>query len=282
MKRMIIILAILMIATPAMAVVTVSGSTTDALTGEQTIIFTNTGGEKVRAIALDITLDNGAVITAVTEVSDDYTIYPGSIVIDPCLPEEPGDGVIVGPGSAVCDSSEYTVDTEDGIGTGGMTIEMGSMYVGEINAPNQTDGLICKFRIDKDCDITVKANVIRGGVVMEDASNDNGNVDGAGFTFAATIDTNCPCLGDLVVDTAPGDPNPVSVNDVFHMLNVLTALDYQGYTAYPGDPGYDDCMELVDTGPDGVITPDDAFQFIGVLTATFGAPVPCQPAPAPF
>ena len=280
MTRIIVILGFLLVAGPVMAAVTVSGSTTDAAIGEQTIVFTNTGAEKVRGIALDITVSGGAIITAVTEVSSDYTIYPGSIEIDPCAPDNPSDGVIVAPGSAVCDSSYYTVDTLGGIGTGGMTIEMASLYDGEANAPNQINALICKFLVDQDCTVTVRANAIRGGVVMEYPDVDPD--DNLPVSSAAVIDLCCPCLGNLVDDTDPGDLNPVTVNDVFQMLNVLTdAGPSAGYTAYPGDPGYSDCMELIDTGPDGVITPDDAFHFINILMPA-GVSVPCQPAPTPF
>jgi hypothetical protein len=97
-----------------MAAVTITAI--DEGSGVVAISFNNdeaTG--KVRAIALDITVGGGAVITNVTDINTDYHIHPGSIVINAGDPNDPGDGAISDYGSAVCDSS-YP-GTEGGIGT---------------------------------------------------------------------------------------------------------------------------------------------------------------------
>jgi hypothetical protein len=255
-----------------MAAVTVSVSCLDEPTGEQTITCTNDGGELIRAIALDISLNNGALITSVTEVSSEYTIYPGSIVIDPCELGDPSDGVIVAPGSAVCDGSAYA-GTLGGIGTGGMTIEMASLD----SSPGQTDALICSFTVDKQCTVTVSANTIRGGIVMEDpdvAPGDNLPVE-----ESACLDANCPCYGDLVNETPPGHATPVGIDDIFELIGMLTG-DVTGtpYSVSPGDPGYNDCGDLIFTGVAGVVDIDDIFEFVPLLMP-MGASVGCQPAP---
>jgi hypothetical protein len=126
-KWIVLVMTVSLLAGPVMATVTIDVE--DEGGGVIAISFSNdeaTG--KVRAIALDIKLTGGAKIIDVTDINTDYHIHPGSIVIDPCDPYNPGDGTISDYGSAVCDSS-YP-GTEGGIGTDGVTIEMASLYDG--------------------------------------------------------------------------------------------------------------------------------------------------------
>lgn len=114
---------------------------------------------RVRAFALDISVSNG-IITSVGNFSPHYWIYPGTIeiVLDPW-------GEVVDLGIPIAPSSEP--GTLGGLGTSGMTIEMGSLYAGEANAPSPT-GVLLTFTISAACNITIEENVIRGGVVFED------------------------------------------------------------------------------------------------------------------
>ena len=115
---------------------------------------------RVRAFALDIRVSNGR-ITSVGNLSPYYWLHPGSIEID-----EWGEWVDLGtpdhPFSLYC--------TLGGLGTSGMTIEMGSLYFGEPNAPPPT-GVLFTFTISAACNITIEANVCMAGttgVVFED------------------------------------------------------------------------------------------------------------------
>lgn len=112
---------------------------------------------RVRAFSLDIRVSNG-IITSVGNFSPHYQIYPDSIYIDEY-------GEVVDWGTPVCPSSEPC--TLGGLGTSGMTIEMGSLYYGEPNAPPPT-GVLLTFTISAECGITIEENVCRGGVVFED------------------------------------------------------------------------------------------------------------------
>lgn len=268
MKKMIIALVVLLIAAPSMAAVTISAS---AVGNEVTVSFSNSGATNVRAIALDIETDNAAVITAVTEVNGEYTIYPGSIVIDVCDITDAGDGVVTDGGSAVC-SASYP-GTLTGLGTTGMTIEMASLYDGAPNAPAQS-GTVVKFTVDSSCNITISENVIRGGIVMEDPDEDPAD------NLPITVDANvgCPCVGDIVDDTASG--NPVTTNDLFVMINDLT-FDVTAplLEIWPGDPGYKECADVLNDGKVGAVTTNDCFWLINELTKSSAAPIPCMPAP---
>jgi hypothetical protein len=117
----------------------------------------------VRAFALDITLDNDAFITGYSDPNPHYNIYPGSIILDM-------DGNIIDPGTPVADPS-YP-GTLGGIGTNGVTIEMGSSYVtGEDTPPYQ--GQLITLEVSGPCRMTITQNVIRGGIVMENPEIDS-------------------------------------------------------------------------------------------------------------
>lgn len=74
-----------------------------------------------RAFSLDIQADNDANIVDVILLNDDYIIFPGTISID-------SQGKVADYGSPVAPYSDLPSDTLGGIGTGGVTIEMGSLY----------------------------------------------------------------------------------------------------------------------------------------------------------
>jgi hypothetical protein len=261
MKRMIVVLAVLLMAAPAMAEVTITAE--DEGGGVVVIKMNNdeaTG--KVRAIALDINLTGGAVFTDVNDINTEYNIYPGSIVIDPCDPLNPGDGVITYYGSPVCDNS-YP-GTEGGIGTAGLTIEMASLY--ETTAPDQTDVTLCRVVVDGDCELCITENTIRGGIVMENpaAASD------VNMPVCETVVAGCDCMGDIV-DEAP--LNSVTTGDA---IWVITELYNNGLAPIvPPHPSYTLCADLVDEAPDPGITTGDAIFMVTALYNNGLAPLPC-------
>jgi len=155
MKKLIVVaLALVMVATPTWAAITVSCA---QVPDTNQVEVTYAGPNEVRAFALNIAVSAGT-IGSLDCVSTDYDTYPGSIVII--------DGVVTNPGTCICDAGQYA-GTELGIGTGSVTIEMGSLYVGEPNKP-ATSGVLCRFTVDTDCTVTITENAIRGGVVLKD------------------------------------------------------------------------------------------------------------------
>lgn len=188
MKKLLAILAVLALAVPAMAgSVTLSGVDDDGtgagLVG--TISYSATGGLP-RAFALDITVDGGAVITAAARgTCQPYRIYMGTITIV--------NGVVTDWGNPVAPASDP--GALGGIGTAGVTVEMGSLYdmdnAGDGNKP-AASGCLLKVTANKACNVTVALNMTRGGIVMEDAT-------------AAT--TNAPISFALQSDCYTG-PNP--------------------------------------------------------------------------
>ena len=157
MKKMIILLAVLAIAVPAMADVTISLVDNGDGTGNLNYADTGTGTDRVRAFALEIESASADIIDVACPNSHGYDIYPGDINID--------DNTITDYGSCVCDGSEYggTPDTARA-----KTIEMGSLYEGA--AYPASSGTLAIITIDPNVassDISVALNTIRGGVVLE-------------------------------------------------------------------------------------------------------------------
>jgi hypothetical protein len=165
MKKL-FVLAVLLMVTPAMAAVTI---TADVNGCDVTVSFNNTEPNHVRAFALDITADDANIVDANNFIAD-YNIYPGDINIS--------GGDVCDLGSPIGDATEYPGVTQPGLGSSGITVEMGSLYVGEGNAPVDS-GTLFKITVDNDCNVTISANAARGGIVMENpqaSSNDNLNV----------------------------------------------------------------------------------------------------------
>ena len=185
MKKIILVLAVLMLTAPVWAEVVIT-CTPD---GNEVTVTYNASSESnlVRVFTLDVTVDSGAVITAVSDVNDNYYwLFPGSIDIN----DE--DQSVEGFGSAVA-SPNYP-GTLSGVGSGGMTIEMSSLYIGEANAP-ASSGSLFKFYVDQNCDVTVAENTIRKGVVMEGRGAVDVNSPGCTVTIGGG-------------DTDPPTPNP--------------------------------------------------------------------------
>jgi len=162
MRKFSLILAVLLFTVPAWATVTITcqqvGTSNDVL-----VSYVNTEAKKVRAFALDITVNNGVISAVDDSVSSWYTIYPGSIVIV--------DGEVTDDGTAVADPNDHP-DTKPGIGTNGITVEMGALYAppDDANGPPNSGDLL-KFTntvTSGNTTVTITENGSRGGVVLTD------------------------------------------------------------------------------------------------------------------
>ncbi|UCF43820.1 MAG: hypothetical protein JSV99_02530 [Planctomycetota bacterium] len=174
-KILFMVLAVAVLVVPAWAVVTISAlpvqvdvDGTPADTDEVAITY-STDANVVRAFAVDIVVvpqdgetdgNCAPLIVAVNEAALDpcYWVYPGSIDINEA-------GEVNDFGTPVGDPCQLPSDTQPGLDSNGITIEMGSLYVGE--TPPASSGVLLKIVIDDNCKITMSENVSRGGIVME-------------------------------------------------------------------------------------------------------------------
>lgn len=172
MRKLCSFLAALLLATPAMAAVHISVESQ----GSTAAVKYATDGEKVRAFALDITVNKGKIMGISdfirgesTAQKPGYGIFPGNF----------GRYITVNPDTgevASWDPNGYTpvADPCDpgalgGLGTSGITIEMGALYYptddSSPNAPPNS-GTLFKLTLSEAATVTVALNEARGGVVL--------------------------------------------------------------------------------------------------------------------
>lgn len=169
----IVLVLVAFAATPALASVTLSGTTSGTT---YTINYSISGPNSARAFALDITVNNSKTISSLACSSSSYYVYPGSIVIS--------GGTATGWGSCVCDLSKFPGKGQGGTGTAGITVEMGSLYGsgasqghGQGNKPANSGTLVSFVVSGTPTTAHVTANPARGGVVMENPDeSSNANV----------------------------------------------------------------------------------------------------------
>ncbi|MHC4111021.1 MAG: hypothetical protein ACYSUY_08095 [Planctomycetota bacterium] len=188
MKKILFTLVVLLLATPAWAVVNI----TAAQVGEsnEVIISWETVSEPniVRAFGLNITLSNDANVLEVTGLSADYWVYPGRIQIN-------ANGDVTYVGSMDAEYDDLPSDTLLGLDSNGVTLEAASLYApvgpGSANAPPPSGDLV-SIKVSADTTLCITANVSRAGadgVVMEDPDQ------------AVTVNVGC-----IVVDINDAPP----------------------------------------------------------------------------
>ncbi len=175
-KIMFLASLVLVLSVPALATVTITGTIETATVGGDVVdtgaiiisyVLNSASDPCVRAFALDITVQDpcgdpaaDAHIVGVNEaeLNVDYWVYPGSIDINEA-------GEVNDFGTPIADPCQLPSDTQGGLGTTGVTIEMGSLYVGGGAPP--TSGVLMKLYVDDNCLVNMSENVSRGGVVEE-------------------------------------------------------------------------------------------------------------------
>ena len=287
MKKIVLSILVLMLAGSAMAAKDVNFvAVHEGTTGVVRIYYdaNSPPGPLPRAFALDITVDNSQTIDAISDLSVDYWVYPGSIDINDV-------GGVNDVGTPVADYNDLPSDTELGLGTSGITIEMGSLYVGAANEPDPC-ALLCKVTVSSDCNLTITGNVGRGKAVLEGAAQAMTNlpivlmvspVTPPGFTISGTVATRgavgedgvtmtglpgAPVTagGGLYTDTVPsgwsGTVTPTKTGKGFvaasiTYTNVLANQASQDYLVGDGSCLRADICSTTYGNPDGYITSQD-------------------------
>jgi hypothetical protein len=152
---------------------------------------------------------------------------------------------------------------------------MGSLYAATDpchTSPPAENGTLLEFQVqnNQDCNVILAENAIRGGVVMEDTTQEfsTGYVTLTGCTVE--FDDGCQCYGDI-----NGDGN-VSGLDLSAILSYLHPAYAPGYTA-PANPPYD----CADINGDGNVSGLDLSAILSYLHPAYapGYTAPCYPMP---
>jgi len=172
MNNIVFALVVLLFTVPAWAQVTIT-ATQVGTTPEVEISYVS-DGNLPRAFGLDITVTDGNIVACTAAMEGECTatvrgfgIFPGTIDIDDTVtpPVVNSYGTPVAPGTAR--------GALGGLGTPGITIEMGSLYEGP-NAP-PSSGVLVTIEVSTGCTVNIAGNAARCGegsapmgVVMED------------------------------------------------------------------------------------------------------------------
>ena len=242
MRKTVVVLLMVLVAAPAMALVKIECQQV-GVTNEVVISYDASGEtEKVRAFALDIEVDRGAItaIDAGDPNVKDYYVYMGTIVIDV-------NGDISQYGSPVAPVSDP--GAKGAIGTKAITVEMGSLYdpcdPKHQTAPPAND-VLCKVYVSMGCIMTVTPEeTFRGGVVLEDGSVAEVNSPGCDI-YPMSWQYLTHCHGD-----ATGDGS-VNTTDFYKLLGSwyknFPHADYnpQGDFTHDGQVNTTDFYELLE------------------------------------
>ncbi len=178
MRNIVVTLAVLLLAAPALAT-NVAITAVDEGGGVVRIGYAVTGHPpKVRAVALDITVDAGTIDAISdfakgesTQAAPGFGIFPANfgrhITVDADTGEVASwDVANYTPVAAAADPGAL-----GGLGTNGITIELGALYYppddSSINAP-PASGTLCKITVSSGCTVKLEENATRGGVVLTD------------------------------------------------------------------------------------------------------------------
>ena len=208
MKKILFVLTVLLLAAPAMAVVNINAVQSSTDPCQVYITYSNTEDSNVRAFALDIWVDDGNILNIAdynkgecNSTVQGYGIFMGTIVIDAA-------GVVTNDGIPIAELADLPSDTLGGLDSNGVTTEMGSLYeAGVVSGPKQT-GTLGKLILSKvPCNMTIRTNVSRAGIVLENGSSSEDS--GPPFT------TNLPQVVALAgAGPCPGDCEPVDTGDL--------------------------------------------------------------------
>jgi hypothetical protein len=173
MRKCVLFLVVLMLAGTASATVEI---VVKNVNGMAEIHYKTTAEEPISAFALDVTVDAGD-ITAIsgfvrgesTAQAPGYGIFPASFAAAITVDAETGEVSDWNLADYNPLANPQHPGALGGLGTPGVTLEMGALYANQEDAP-ALEGLLCKLTLSEAANMTVGLNEIRGGIVMKDAT----------------------------------------------------------------------------------------------------------------
>jgi hypothetical protein len=177
MRKMFFPVLVVMLATPAWATISITANHL----GDGVVEINYSGTELARAYALDITIDAGVIEDVIVDPdkkgdnNGGYGIFPANFsryitVLDTGEVESWNEAEY----SPVADANDP--GALGGLGTSGVTIEMGSLYT---TAAPPLEGTLCKIKVTESCLLTITTNPTRGNVVLENATEAVVDLSGA-------------------------------------------------------------------------------------------------------
>lgn len=273
MKKIAFVLAVLLLAAPAWAATISAVQVPD--TNQVEIRYDFSEENLPRAFGLDITVTDGNIVSCtaahIGECDADnrgYGIFPGTINIA-------ADGKVNDWGSPAAPAGAVGTPDSDpnnwGIGTAGITIEMGSLYT-DANAP-PSSGVLCTIVVTENCTVNIAGNAARCemgsealGVVMENPDE-------------VVIPTYVPCDVTLEPAVCVGDFDGngfVNKTDIIKIVNCLIDNASPPFWSIPDtSPAY---SAAADIDGNGFVNKTDIIKLVNYLVDNASPPfwsVPC-------
>ena len=274
MKKLILVLAMILIATPAFAAVSVTLSVHD--TNKIDINYSyDSNSERPRAFALDVNITPPAKFTAIgnyvkgeskrdpnhdTDVNHiGYGIYPARMKFQ--LNKAKTGYDVNNYGSPLADDVNDPGASGTGLGTSRVVLEFGSLYyIRDHNSVRLRDqneplksGKLCTLTVDcndANGDVWIAAKeeeIYRGGIVLEDGTASNVNITGANVSCAPPPP---PPPGKATGPTpSNGNPKVTTTTDLSWTAGsgIVDSHDVYFGTASPGAPQGNQTATTFDT-----------------------------------
>jgi hypothetical protein len=196
MKKLIVLLTVMLLAGTSMAAVSIT-ATPNCDGSDRWVDISFVADVNVSGFGLDITVSDGNIVDVANFFTGEgagYGIFPGSFNAN------------INPADPNWDDPDYSPVASGngalgGLGTGGVTVELGALYDGDANQPAQS-GLLLSVLCDSDCTISVAANTTRcgdgAGAVLEDASAVAIDVTGATDVAVSCGPEDCLVVGQTI------------------------------------------------------------------------------------
>jgi hypothetical protein len=141
--------------------------------GLANIKYQCTAGETVRAFALDVTVDRGQILAVTnflrgpsTPGARGYGIFPASFRDNVIVTSGSNANWAVSSYSPAAVAADNPAGTLPGLNSNGITLEFGAIWdPGLAAAIPPTNGLLCSLRLSQTANISVAANLSRGGII---------------------------------------------------------------------------------------------------------------------
>ena len=271
MRKILLVMSVLLFAAPAFAG-TVTFTVTDINDGWATIGYSADANVSGFGLKIYTTVDANAVITDINNYkvgesvtgNKGYGIFPGTIDINDVT------GVVDSNGTPVAPNDDPGA-SGTGLNTNTIIVEMGALYV-EGNEPDLSGNLI-DVKVDRDCNVCVEGEPVRGNVVLTDAN--------------AAI-TNLPVCAPVIVtaDLCPGDVTGTAQG--YHPQTPMDPpyFDANDWTGPDGDTDFDDLQALIYLliydGTTMVVSPVPSYAAAGDVTGTAQGYHPQTPMDPPY
>jgi hypothetical protein len=268
MKKMTFVLAVLLFAAPAWAT-DVTVTATQVGDTNQVEISYSADVNLPRAFGLDITVTDGNIVACEPNMVGECTatvrgfgIFPGTIRIH-------ADGYVTDDGTPAAPSDDP--GALGGVGTNGITIEMGSLYVDGNEPP--LEGVLCTITVTENCTVNIAGNAARCGEGSPDLGVVMENVDEVAIVSYVPCDVTLPpsvCVGDVDGNGA------VNRADIMKLINFLVDNASPPFWVVPDtNPAY---SAAADVDGNGAVNRADIMTLINFLVDNAEPPfwtVPC-------